>query len=87
MEYEKIIFFRNFFFKAFIIGVLFAIFYFVVTYAFWETATAWAAHVFKVDEKELGRIVVVFFTNVRLVLVFLFLVPVLVLHWSAPKKQ
>ncbi len=87
MEYEKIIFFRNFFLKAFIIGVLFAIFYFVVTYAFWETATAWAAHVFKVDEKELGRIVLVFFTNVRLVLVFLFLVPALFLHCSARKKQ
>ncbi len=87
MEYEKIIFLRNFFFRAFVIGVLFAIFYFVVTYTFWETATGWAARIFKVDEKELGRIVVVFFTNVRLVLVFLFLVPVLVLHWSAPKKQ
>jgi hypothetical protein len=87
MEYEKIVFFRNFFFRAFIIGVAFAIFYFIVTYAFWDTAAAWAAHVFKVDEKELGRIVLVFFTNLRLVLVFLFLVPALALHWSARKKQ
>jgi preprotein translocase subunit SecG len=31
--------------------------------------------------------VLVFFTNVRLVLVFLFLVPALALHWMVRKKQ
>jgi hypothetical protein len=34
MEYEKIIFFRNFFFRAFIVGLAFALFYFVATYLF-----------------------------------------------------
>ncbi len=34
MEYEKIIFFRNFFFRAFLIGVAFALFYFIATYVF-----------------------------------------------------
>ena len=83
MEYAKIIFFRNFLLRAFAIGVLFALFFFVVTIAFWDTWTAWVTHVFKVDEKELGRIILLFFVQVRLVIVFLFLVPALALHWSA----
>src|SRR2546422_4688968 len=46
MEHEKNIFFWNFFFRAFIICVLFAIFYFFVTYTFLDTFAAWANHVF-----------------------------------------
>jgi len=40
-----------------------------------------------VDEKEIGRIAVLFFTKARLVVVFLFLVPALALHWSATKSR
>ena len=87
MDYEKIIFFRNFFFRAFIIGVAFALFYFITTYAFWDTAVSWATRFFKIDAKEFGRLVLVFFVELRIVLVFLFLVPALALHWSARKRQ
>ena len=87
MDYGKIIFFRNFFVRAFIIGVVFALFYFIVTYAFWDTWASWATHVFKTDEKELRRLVLMFFVELRLVLVFLFLVPALALHWMARKVQ
>ena len=87
MEYEKIIFFRNFFFRAFVIGVIFALFYFTVTCLFWDTWASWATHFFKTDEKELGRLVFLFFMELRVVLVFLFLVPALALHWMARKKQ
>jgi hypothetical protein len=87
MDYGKIIFFRNFFVRAFIIGVVFALFYFIVTYAFWDTWASWATHVFKTDEKELGRVVLMFFVELRLVLVFLFLVPALALHWMARTMQ
>jgi cell division protein FtsX len=86
MERDKIIFLRNFFFCAFITGVVIALFYVVATYAFWDSATQWVAQFYKVDEKEFGRIVLTFFTNVRLVLVFLFLVPALAFHWMARKK-
>ena len=87
MDYGKIIFFRNFFVRAFIIGLVFALFYFIVTYAFWDTWASWATHVFKTDEKELGRVVLMFFVELRLVLVFLFLVPGLAFHWMARKMR
>ena len=86
MEYEKIIFFRNFFFRAFIIGVVFAVFYFIITYAFWNTWVSWVPSFFKVDEKELARLTLLFFMILRIVLVFFFLVPALALHWMARKK-
>ena len=85
MEREKIIFFRNFFFRAFVIGVVFALVFFILTYAFWDTWAAWVVHLFKVDEKEFGRVVLLFFLQVRIVIVFLFLVPALALHWMAKK--
>jgi hypothetical protein len=85
MEREKIIFLRNFFFRAFIIGVAFGLFYFIVAYAFWNTWATWVARWFKVDEKELSRLLLLFFMQLRIVLVFLFLVPALALHWMAKK--
>jgi hypothetical protein len=85
MEREKIIFLRNFLFRAFIIGVAFGLFYFIVAYAFWNTWATWVAHWFKVDEKELSRLLLLFFMQLRIVLVFLFLVPALALHWMAKK--
>ncbi|MGD0537657.1 MAG: hypothetical protein ABSC03_08425 [Verrucomicrobiota bacterium] len=87
MEHDKIIFFRNFLFRAFIIGVAFALFYVFLTYAFWNTWVSWVSSFFKVDEKELGRLALVFFMTLRIVLVFLFLVTALALHWMARKKQ
>ena len=86
MEREKIIFFRNFFFTAFIIGLVFALFYFAATTLLWHTATSWATHLFKIDEKEFGRLVLLFFIELRVVIVFFFLVPALALHWMVRKK-
>ena len=87
MEHDKIIFFRNFLFRAFIIGVAFGVFYFIITFAFWNVWASWVSSFFRVDEKEFGRLVLVFFATLRIVLVFLFLVPALALHWMARKKQ
>jgi hypothetical protein len=86
MEHDKIIFLRNVFFRAFIIGIIFALFYFIVTYAFWDTWASWTTRFFKIEEKELGRLVLMFFLELRVVIVFLFLVPALALHWSAQKN-
>ena len=86
MEREKIIFFRDFFFCAFIIGLVFALFYFAATTLLWDTAVSWATEFFKIDEKEFGRLVLLFFIQLRVVLVFFFLVPALALHWMARKR-
>ncbi|PYJ77452.1 MAG: hypothetical protein DME77_03190 [Verrucomicrobia bacterium] len=87
MEHYKIIFFRNFFLRAFIIGVAFALFYFIATCMFWNTGVSWATHFFKIDEREFGRLVLLFFIELRVVLVFLFLVPALALHWVSRKQN
>ena len=85
MEREKIIFFRNFFLRAAVVGILFALFYWIVTLALWHAYVPWLSERFKLDEKELGALTLNFFANVRIVVVFFFLVPALALHWSAKK--
>jgi hypothetical protein len=86
MERERIIFFRNFFFAGFIIGLIFALFYFGATVLFWSTGASWATYFFKIDEDEFGRLVLLFFIQLRVVLVFFFLVPALALYWMARKR-
>lgn len=86
MDRDKIIFFRNFSFAAFIIGLLFALFYFGAALLFWNTGASWATHLFKTDEKEFGRLVLLLFIQLRVVLVSFFLVPALALHWMATKR-
>jgi hypothetical protein len=54
MEREKIIFLRNFFLRAFVVGVLFALFYWIATVALWHTYAPWLVERFNMDEKELG---------------------------------
>ena len=85
MEREKIIFLRNVFLRAFAIGILFALFYWIATVALWHTYAPWLAGQFKMDENDLRALTLNFFANVRIVIVFFFLVPALALHWSVKK--
>ena len=87
MENEKIIFFRNLLFRSFIIGVLFTIFFAVVTFSFWDLLAPWIASLFRIEEKELGELVVTFFMNVRIVLVYFMLTPAIALHWMSMSKK
>lgn len=85
MEREKIIFFRNLFLRMFVLGIVVGIFLFGATLVFWNVAAGWVMHLFSVDEKALGRIVLTFFLNLRIVVLFFFLVPAIALHWTAKK--
>ena len=87
MNHGNIILWRNILLRSFVIGVLVAIVLFVATVAFWHEAVGWVAYLFQVDQRALGRIMLQFFTNVRLVVVFLFLVPALALHWTARRMR
>ena len=66
-------------------SVLFAFFYWIATLGLWHAYAPWIVERFKLDEKELGALTLNFFANVRIVIVFFFLVPALALHWSAKK--
>jgi hypothetical protein len=85
MEREKNICLRNFFLHAFVVGILFALFYWLATVVLWHSYAPWLMERFKLDEKELGALTLNFFANLRIVIVFFFLVPALALHWSAKK--
>ena len=88
MEIEKIIFFRNFLFKAFIIGLLFGIFYFIATILFWNSSLmSWIERMFKVNNTEVRNLTLSFFSAIRLVLAFLFLAPCIALHWMIKRKN
>ena len=88
MEIEKIIFFRNFLFKTFIVGLVFLVFYFITSIAFWNTwLMSWIEKMFKVNDAELGNLILSFFSTVRIVLVFLILAPCIALHWMIKRKK
>jgi len=55
------------------------------TLVLWHAYTPWLIERFKLNEKDLGALTLNFFANVRIVIVFFFLVPALALHWSAKK--
>jgi len=81
MEIEKIIFFRNFLFKTFIVGIVFGAFYFITSLIFWNTLLmSWIERRFKVNDAELGNLTLSFFSTVRIILVFLFLAPCILLY-------
>jgi hypothetical protein len=86
MNHENIILWRNILLRCTVLGILVALILLAATLAFWNTAAGWVAYLFHVDGRALGRIVLQFFLNVRLVILFLFLVPALAFHWTAKRQ-
>jgi hypothetical protein len=85
MNRDLIILWRNVLLRSFVVGIVLAILLFFATTLLWNTAAGWVQHFFGVDQRALGRIVLQFFLDVRIVLLFFFLAPALALHWTQAK--
>ena len=86
METEKILFFRNFLLRTLLISVLFVVFFAIVTFSLWDSLVPLVSGLFRTEEKEFGELMVAFFVNIRIVLVFFMLAPALALHWMSKQK-
>ena len=81
--YETVRLIRNTLFRAFLIGIIFALLYFGAYYG-WRTywdglmVDRWGL----IDEKSLHVLVIDFFGLIRFYLVFVLLIPALALHWT-----
>ena len=87
MEKQQVLFFRNLFLRAFVVGVVSAVLYFIITISFWDTWVSLLQKMFKLDEKDTSRAVIAGFTLIRLILVFFMLVPAIALHWTSKMKR
>ncbi|MGI8957207.1 MAG: hypothetical protein ACR2II_09885 [Chthoniobacterales bacterium] len=85
MNRELIILWRNILLRSFVVSLGLAILLLLATVLLWHSAAGWVQHLFGVDQRALGRIVLQFFLNVRIVLLFFFLAPALALHWTQAK--
>ncbi len=87
MEKNKIIFLRDFLFRTFLVGIVFAIFLFILTFVLRDVWLSMAASFFYLEPRQIDQLVLSFFLNVRLVLVFLILAPALALHLMQKGKE
>ena len=86
MENDKIIFWRNFLLRTFLVGFLLAILLFVVTISFWQNWSSLLNNMFSVDEKELGKMFINSMLYLRILLFFVFLAPAIALHLLVKKN-
>jgi len=86
MEKQQVVFFRNLLLRVFVVGVIFALLYLVVILSFWDT---WVSvfGMWKMEEKDAAMVMVASFTLLRIILVFLILVPAIALHWTSKANR
>ena len=87
MEKQKLILLRGFLFRVFIVGLLFALFLFFMTSAFWDKWSALVYTRFQVTPKELGEMFVGSMIYIRFYLMFIILVPAIALHWLLKSQK
>ena len=82
MEKQQVLFFRNLLLRVFVVGVIFGILYLILTISFWDT---WVSvfGMWKIEEKDAAMLMAASFTLLRIILVFLLLVPAVALHWTS----
>jgi len=81
--YENIIVLRNIFFRAFLIGLGF----YFITVLTWLIGKEWlvsyAASLYEINRHDLLLLMINFIAWMKGILLMLFLVPTLALHWTA----
>ena len=82
MEKQQVVFFRNLLLRVFVVGVTFGLLYLILTMSFWDT---WVSvfGMWKIEEKDAAMLMAESFTLLRIILVFLILVPAVALHWTS----
>jgi predicted negative regulator of RcsB-dependent stress response len=80
LEILKVI--RNILLRCFVIGVVIAVILGLVTMSGWTTWVGMAGNWFHTDSNTLAQIVLKFFTDIRLILLFFVLTPALAIHWT-----
>ena len=86
MEHEKIIFIRNFFSPDLLLVSSSPCSISLRHACFGALRSRGRPRLFLINEREFGKLVLLFFIELRVVIVFFFLVPALALHWMARKK-
>ena len=87
METDKILFFRNFLFKTFLVGLVLAVILFIGMIALRDVWLSVAMSLFHLEEPEINEAIFAFILDVRLVLLFFILAPALALHWMVKNKK
>lgn len=86
MTKESLTLLRGFLFRAFIVGLLFALIVFGFTYFFWDRWSLMVCSKFLLTKEELGKLVVNSFIYTRFFLIFFLLTPAISLYWTLKKK-
>ena len=87
METDKILFFRNFLFKTFLVGLVLAVILFIGMIALRDVWLSVAMSLFHLEEPEINEAIFAFILDVRLVLLFFILAPALALHWMVKNRK
>lgn len=87
METDKILFFRNFLFKTFLVGLVLAVILFIGMIALRGVWLSVAMSLFHLEEPEINEAIFAFILDVRLVLLFFILAPALALHWMVKNRK
>lgn len=87
MEKEKLIFWRNFLVRIFILGLGFAIILIAGTVCVWDWWSGMVTQNMHIEEKDLGIIMVSTILYLRLFLIFIVLVPAIALHLMVRKSK
>ena len=87
METDKMIFLRSFLFKTFLVGLMFAILLAIATFGLRDIFMSMATSISRIEEAEVNELILAFFLNVRLVLLFFILAPAVAIHWMIKVKK